>query len=146
MRIKPAHIYVGASSNEIDRAVRCMQMLKSAGFIVTSTWPATIANVGDANPRDASTVDRCTWASSDFRELDQADTFWMLVPSVGTGRGAYAELGYAKGRDKLTLSSGDTKQSIFCALTAEFVDDIEAFATLCKWAREGVDVLSPVLS
>lgn len=140
--IKPKSIYVGASSSELDRADRCMDMLRSAGFIVTSTWTETIKTVGDANPRDAARCDRVMWSATDLRQVEAADTLWMLVPAVGTGRGAYAELGYAKGRDKLLVTSGDTKQSIFCAMTHEFADDIEAFANICRWARDGIHLAS----
>ena len=134
-------IYVAASSGEIDRAKCWMQRLRDAGFTVTSNWPEVIASAGNvANPRDASDTDRLCWSLEDLRQVKAADVVWMLAPapSGGSGRGAYVELGYAQALGKPLVLSGDTKQSIFCALGVEFAEDIDAFAHIVKRASDGM--------
>lgn len=119
-------VYVAAGSSETDAArVRvAIAWLKSHGFVVTATWPETIAKVGDANPRRASSADRRGWSTQDLNEIDAADAVWFLVPSLpSTTRGAWFEAGYAFSEKKHLLFSGDTKQSVFCALGVEFDGD-----------------------
>jgi hypothetical protein len=134
-------IYVAASSGEIERAKLWMQRLRDAGFSVTSTWPEVIsASGGDPNPRGAADADRLCWSLDDLRQVKVASVLWMLVPTPtgGSGRGAYVELGYAQALNKTLVISGDTKQSIFCALGTEFAEDIDAFTHIVKHASEGM--------
>lgn len=135
----PRSVYVAASSADSDRAKRMMDLVRAAGLTVTSTWLEVIAsNAGIANPRDAETQQRFGWSFDDLRQIDSCDLLWFLVPPGDKPtRGAWLEAGYAHGKGKLLVSSGDTKQSIFCALGAEHEDDLDAFAQICKLAREG---------
>lgn len=129
-------VYVAASSDEIDRAVRWIAMLRGDGIHVTSSWPAVITAAGGvANPRDAAQPDRYRWAAHDLTEVRAADVYWMLAPAIGAGRGAYAELGFAVASGLVPVASGDTKQSIFTALAHEFVDDDQACAFIQQLAR-----------
>jgi nucleoside 2-deoxyribosyltransferase len=120
-------VYVAGSSAELERAQRWIDALRAEGWTVTSDWPAVIASVGDANPRDASVADRRMWSHDDLRGVDNADVVWLLAPKVGTARGAYFELGYAMACGKHIISSGDTLQSIFLAHTREYATDEAAF-------------------
>ena len=133
-------IYVAASSGEMERAKRCMQWLRDAGFTVVSTWPEVITSAGgDANPRDATLSDRRGWSDVDLAQVASAGVLWMLAPdsSGGSGRGAYVELGYAHGLGgKLIVASGDTKQSIFTSLALEFDDDHAAFLHIARTIHE----------
>lgn len=133
-------IYVAASSGEIERAKYWMQRLRDAGFTVVSTWPETVEKVGDANPRTAADTDRLCWSLEDLRQVKAADVVWMLAPapSGGSGRGAYVEIGVAHALGKPLVLSGDTKQSIFCALGVEFAEDIDAFTHIVKRASDGM--------
>lgn len=131
-------VYVAASSSEMARAKEWINRLRHAGLRVTSTWPEVIASVGSANPRDAADEDRHGWAFQDLTEIDQADLLWFLVPREANGRGAYFESGYARARDKVLILSGDTKQSVFAALGFEYEHDVDAFARICRIAREGL--------
>lgn len=133
-------IYVAASAagDQSQRVAIIIAALKQAGFYITCTWPEVVAATpGGANPRDASTADRFTWSAQDLREIAEADAIWFLVPSPPmTTRGAWFECGYAYAHHKFVVFSGDTKQSVFCALGHEFETDEEAFAYLERWAKE----------
>lgn len=122
-------VYVAASSDEIDRAVRWIAMLRGAGIHVTSSWPEVITreSAGVANPREASVEDRRRWSSQDLNEVQAADVLWMLAPTRASGRGAYYEAGAADALGNVVVASGDTKQSIFLARATEFDTDDEAF-------------------
>lgn len=134
-------VYVAASSEEIDRATMAMAALRDRGVVVTSTWPDVIASQsGVSNPRDADRLDRMRWSVTDLQQVGAAGILWLLSPSNGTGRGAYAELGFAYGcplggeHPRAIVVSGDTKQSIFSALGYEFKTDAEAFEFVVKLA------------
>lgn len=128
-------IYVAGSSDERERAKKWMQRLRDfpGVFEVVSAWCDVIDGEqhGVGNPRTASTEDRKRWAMQNVDQITEADVFWFLVPAVGHGRGGYFESGFAFGQMKL-LFSGDTKQSVFCALGYEFTTDEEAFDFILK--------------
>lgn len=128
-------IYVAGSSNELERARRWIRELRATGWTITGDWPEVIAAVGDANPRDASEAERWRWSYDDLEAVNRADVVWLLAPAVGTGRGAYCEVGYALACGKHVISSGDTRQSIFLAQTKEYATDEAAFGAL-REARE----------
>ena len=128
-------IYVAASSADIDRAERWIRALRDAGHRVTSTWPEVIRAQPGAvsNPRDATDAARCTWSVDDMRQIFEADVLWFLAPPADMPtRGAWIEFGYAYARGRSIVSSGDTKQSIFCALGVELASDADAFAWICR--------------
>lgn len=135
---KIENVYVSASSAEIDRAELWMGRLSMAGLNVTSTWARVIRDVGSANPRDATREQRKQWSDVDLGEVRACDLLWFLVPALDKPtRGAWLEVGFADAAGKLLVFSGDTKQSIFCATGDEYEDDIDAFATICRLARNG---------
>lgn len=132
-------IYVAAASADMDRVREWSDRLKLAGLTVTGTWLEVIATVGDANPRDASQVQRCEWSMADLGQVRDADLVWFMVPPASMStRGGWLEVGFAEALEKVIVFSGDTKQSIFCAIGGEFDRDGDAFAHICKLAREGV--------
>jgi len=124
-------VYIAATSagDECARVAAATAALDSYGIEVTSTWARTVAEVGNANPPDASTSDRRTWSTQCTNEIDAADAVWFLVPPKPvTTRGAWFEAGYAFSEKKHLVFSGDTKQSVFGALGAEFETDAGALA------------------
>lgn len=126
-------IYLAAAStpDQIERVTAWHNRLSKAGMHVVSTWPAVIGQIGATNPRNATAAERRGWSATDLQELSSADALWLLCPPSGvTTRGAWVELGVAYDRAKLIVSSGDTRQSIFTALTEEFETDEEAFGAL----------------
>jgi len=130
---QPFAVYVAASAarDSADRVRAAIAALRAFGFVVTCTWPETVAAVGDATPRDASAADRRGWSTQDLNEIDAASAVLFLVPeSPETTRGAWFEAGYAYSEKKHLVFSGDTKQSVFCALGHEFATDAAAFAHL----------------
>lgn len=127
-------VYVAGSSAEMPRAEHWVKALREAGITVTSTWTDVITSVGSANPIGVSPEQRRSWSYTDLVvDLGPADWLWFLVPppSVQT-RGAWVELGVAFAARKSIICSGDTEQSIFCALGIERVSDEEAFAELTR--------------
>lgn len=132
-------IYVAASSDERERAKKWVDKLKlyPSVFRITSKWIETIEGEqhGVGNPRDASDANRRRWALDNLRQVSAADVVWFLVPAHSPGRGGYYEAGWMHGetRDAARLIfSGDTKQSVFCALGREFATDEEAFKFICN--------------
>lgn len=134
-------VYVSASSMEMERAARWMEMLGKTGIQCTSLqWVEDIKKVGVANPCGWESPEvRRGYADADEQSIRQSDLLWFLVPGPtldNHGRGGYYEAGLAKALGKTLVFSGDTKQSIFCAHGTEFDEDIDAFAHVCKLARE----------
>lgn len=137
--------YLAASSADISRAKLWRDKLVANGVNVVSTWIETVEQVGNANPRNATTAQRHGWSLDDLVQIDKAYVFWFLVPPMTSPtRGAWLEFGYAINRfwfvsDKMTkpvcIASGDTKQSIFCALATEFETDEQAFEHVVAVAR-----------
>lgn len=129
-------VYLAGSALEINRARQWHSRLIQAGVTVVSTWIANVDQVGSSNPRDAATSHRIHWAAADFAEIQRADLLWLLVPSLDApSRGAWAELGYAYASAKRLICSGDTKQSIFCALGHEYETDEQAFNAVIGGTR-----------
>lgn len=122
-------VYVAAAATETARVAAAIQLLREAGHVVTCTWPEVVAATpGGSNPRDASRHDRHGWSRQDLHEVCGAGVLWMLVPTLpAVTRGAWFEAGFAHACGKTLVFSGDTKQSVFCALGEEFADDMDAF-------------------
>lgn len=131
-------VYVAASADKTnaERVAAAIAALRSHGFVVTCTWPEVVAaTAGGANPRDASAESRRGWSITDLNEIDAADAVWFLTPAPPLAtRGAWFESGYAYSEKKHLVFSGDTKQSVFCALGAEFDSDEAALAHLKQLA------------
>lgn len=129
--IRPFSVYIAASAGGDGgpRVTAAIAALRAAGIHVTCTWPEVIAQVGEANPRDATAIERRRWSVQDLNEIDEADVLWFLVPAPpATTRGAWFEAGYAYASHKHLVFSGDTLQSVFCALGHEFRSDSAALA------------------
>lgn len=128
-------VYVAASSEELSRAEHAMSLVRGhEAMQLTSRWVESIRIVGSSNP-DAVKSSRAEWSRECLQDIDAADLVWLLVPSVGHGRGAYCELGYAFATGKQLLVSGDSTQSIFCSLGHEEVSDESAWDVLSAWAE-----------
>jgi nucleoside 2-deoxyribosyltransferase len=127
------YVAAAATADQVERVASAIHTLRSLGFVVTCTWPEIVASTpGGANPRDASDTDRRGWTTRDLEEIDAADALWFLVPELpATTRGAWFEAGYAYSEHKHLAFSGDTKQSVFCALGIEFKTDAAAISHLC---------------
>lgn len=126
-------VYVAASAApaDLNRVRNVITALRAHGFTITCTWPEVVSKVGNANPRDASALERRWWSTNDLVEIDAADAVLFLVPEPpATTRGGWFESGYAYAEHKHLLFAGDVKQSIFCALGLEFETDADAIARL----------------
>lgn len=133
-------VYVAGSSKEIQRCSAAMTLLRASGIEVTSTWIESIARAGGvANPANAHRTDRCAWSLECLEAVDAADVVWLLAPADDAPtRGAWGELCYAHARAKTIIASGNTHQSIFCALAlVEYYEDSEALSLLVRMATMG---------
>ncbi len=130
-------IYVAAASSEIDRAEIWINKLREAGLTVVCTWPQTVRNVGHANPPEATQSQRRSWALQDLDEVDSADGFWFLLPSMGHATsGAWGEWCFAFARGKLLVASGKS-HSVFVGLADELHEtDRQAFDKLVHISRQ----------
>jgi hypothetical protein len=130
----PFAVYVAASADPLtlSRVRAAIAVLNAHGFVVTCTWPDVVAAApGGSNPRDATDVARRGWSTQDLLEVDAAHAVLFLVPEPPlTTRGAWFEAGYAFSERKHLVFSGDTKQSVFCALGHEHASDEQAIRQL----------------
>lgn len=139
---RPKVYVAGASApSEILKVEHWSERLVSAGADVVSTWVANVRKEGSGNPRTAQTVDRRTWSGTDLAEVTSAQLYWLLVPppEVPT-RGAWVEVGWAYALAKVIVFSGDTRQSIFCALGDEYEEHETAFGAVLL--RLGLEVVA----
>lgn len=125
-------VYVAASSSELLRAEEWMDRLRHSMYSVTSKWVESIREVGIANPKDAALEDRTRWSLDCLEGVDAAGVLWLLAPEVGSGKGAFFELGYSFAQGKYIIVSGPgSKSSIFSALAnEEHESDRDAFLSL----------------
>lgn len=130
-------VYIAAASTDMERAKHWMSKLRLAGIEVVNRWIAKIEEVGEANPRgDNVSFVRQEAAAQNEADIDSAHVLWFLVPKEAPGRGGYWESGYARKAKKHLVFSGDTQQSVFTSQGKEFADDLDAFADICRYARE----------
>lgn len=129
-------VYLAGSSADIARAKHWHQRLVEAGIEVTSTWIANVEKVGEANPRDANHVQRSFWSGDCVHQVMSAGVLWLLAPPIDRPtRGAWIEFGIAMAVGVRVVCSGDTKQSIFCALAEEHATDEDAFVAIVELAK-----------
>jgi len=129
-------IYVAASSQEMDRAVKWMNALRAAAIGVTCSWPEAIGAVGAANPT-GDPLARAGYAVGDLIQIERAPLFWLLMPYGAHSFGAAFELGYAVSLAQRSLEqaeagraiyvSGKFERSIFPAIVREYNTDEDAF-------------------
>lgn len=122
-------IYIAASSHplEIARAKSVRERLIARGHVITSTWIENVEAVGAANPRNASKRERSVWMRRCLDEVCASDALLFLVPPLDRPtRGAWMELDRAIAKCREVVCSGDTLQSIGCALGLETDSDDEA--------------------
>jgi hypothetical protein len=133
-KVSGPKVYVAASSAEIERAKRWRDRLRQAGVDAMASWIDSIEQAGAANPDSWPPVQRRRVALECLSEAATALTVWFLVPPKAypdlATRGAWAEIGFAYGGARQLVFSGDTRQSVFCALGAEYSTDEEAFARI----------------
>jgi hypothetical protein len=121
-------VYVAASSKQIDRARAAMDRLRAAGHTVTHDWTASIAEVGCANPIDATRQQRRNWALDDLQGVLEADVLWVLMPADHDSFGAGVEFGRAIDSDVSRIVCSGACASIFTSLAdAEYGRDDQAF-------------------
>jgi nucleoside 2-deoxyribosyltransferase len=134
-----AKIYIAGSSYETDRAERMTAALLERGIHVTSTWPRIVRTVeqrvGVAHLREI--VDGPAEAIADRRAARVRCAFLVppIAPAEAHTRGGWIEAGYAMGLGKIVIFAGDTKQSIFCALGYEVIDDTDALRVITEIAN-----------
>ncbi len=135
------NIYVAGSSRESDRVSGVFEMVRAAPQLrLAHDWLQIQA--GESTPDDQLTREKAAvYADGDLSHVGIADVFWLLAPKEAT-RGAWIEFGYALAlaaettRPVLIVASGRCEQSIFCALAAEYEEDIDAFSAIVDWATE----------
>jgi hypothetical protein len=105
-------IYVAGSSFEVNSVSDYMKKLREAGVEVTRDWPKVIREFGNRANRGLTEEDRVRVSLANFKAIDEADVFWLLVPTAPSC-GCWIEFGYALRNNKLTIASGDVQQTVF---------------------------------
>jgi hypothetical protein len=109
------NVYLSTASAELSLATGYMDRLEAAGHHV-HRWDRDVAAARAAGMTDADLpVDvRDACALGDTEAIDEADIFWLLVPSMPSV-GAWIEFGFALGRydGPRLVVSGDGGRSIF---------------------------------
>ena len=132
-------IYIAGSSNELQIVRPWIAVCKDIGLDITLDWTIPVEKQGD-NPRNLPEEERLGFAIEDLTAIEQADIFWLLVPTNNTGRGCWVEFGYARAmglqKDLITIASGDIKVSIFTAI-ADYA--FQAHQQAFEFIRQYVD-------
>ena len=105
-------IYVAGSSFEMSLVNDYMRKLRDVGIEVTRDWPKVIREYGNRPNRGLTEEDRVRVSLANFRAIDEADVFWLVVPTAPSA-GCWIEFGYALRVNKLTIASGDVEQTVF---------------------------------
>jgi|SRR5579864_3649372 len=105
-------IYVAGSSFEVNIVSDYMRKLRDVGVVVTRDWPKVIREFGNRPNRGLSEEDRVRVSLANFKAIDEADVFWLVVPTAPSA-GCWIEFGYALRVNKLTIASGDVQQTVF---------------------------------
>jgi len=112
-------IYIAGSSNELETVRPWITACKDIGLDITLDWTIPVEKQG-GNPTNLPEEERQGFAIEDLTAVEQADIFWLLVPSNHTSRGCWVEFGYARAmalsNEIITIASGDIKVSIFTAV------------------------------
>lgn len=93
----PPRIYVAASSKEIPRAQKAMQLVRELGAIVIGEWTEPIAIAGDSEGTKQTDAERALLSAEQLLYVSQADALVLLIPEVEKTVGAWVELGCAFG-------------------------------------------------
>ena len=107
-------LYIGGSSQELERAWTWSEYAREAGFTVTSTFVEDIRLEGETNPSDYNLArgyaDRCA------QQVLGSEIFWMLMPE-DISHGVFWEFGLAHGSGIYVVVSGEGQEnSIFTTL------------------------------
>jgi hypothetical protein len=120
-------IYVAASSREIDRAEAAMAYDRGRGHTIGFDW--TVDMRKNAVPdRDLDAVSARKYALKDMDGIAASDALLFLSPVQPT-KGAWWELGFAHGRNKIVVVSyllNAPRQCIFEGLETVCFDGDEA--------------------
>lgn len=100
----PPRIYVAASSKEIPRALRVMQLVRELGGVVHGEWTESILRAGDSEGTRQTDAERALLSAGQLAYVTQSDALVLLVPEVEKTIGAWAEAGTAFGRIPVVAS------------------------------------------
>jgi hypothetical protein len=134
------NVYLAAASESLAIAGGFMDRLEAAGHRV-HRWDREVAAVRAAGKtdRDLSRSDRLHASAGDLQGIEDADVFWLLVPTEPSV-GAWVEFGYALacavetgGEKPQLVVSGDAARSIFLSQGHETFPDHE---TALRWILE----------
>jgi hypothetical protein len=112
-------IYIGG---DLLLCAKYIDELPGLGHVSTRDyWSITARAISCRERRPTSAKDRTQWSADDLRGVESADIVWMLLlttPLVGCA----FEAGYAAGRGRNVIMSGDWRSTIFSAETLACFD------------------------
>lgn len=133
-------LYISGASSEHKRAAALEAALAGNPISVSDRWWRDAASWtgrdGEHTPDERRRITR-----HHFANIEQADVFWLLVPSPGHySRGAWAETGFAQAQSRaltIVVSGERFLDSVFTSLTdRQFLTDDEALAYVLDLARK----------
>jgi len=132
--------YVAGASAERGEVSKYMQLLRDAGIAITLDWIALIDEDGGVSNEGLTSVRRHQLAKADLQGVADADVVWLMVPR-NYSAGAWVELGYALGIEKIVVASGNYERSIFTSKChCEFSSHDDALAWIRGYAKGVHDV------
>jgi nucleoside 2-deoxyribosyltransferase len=136
-------VFVSGASAERTMIKSFMDSLRAVGVEITVDWIKAIEDEGTANT-GLTAAKMLHYAQMDLRGVDDADVVWTLIPN-NNSKGCWVELGYAFGKGKLIVTSGNEEASIFTAMShAHFKTHGEALAAVIEkhHQRRSLEALS----
>lgn len=131
-------VYVAGASDELERAQRAIDFIRSIGWTITHDWVADVRRVrveGGRADADLTSDEMRELAAADLAAVQGAELVWLLVPNTPS-TGAWVELGYALALNRWTnapriIASGPRAAgSLWCSLLEQFETDEAAIRTL----------------
>lgn len=147
-RARPMVVYVAGTTRRPRRAETAMDAIRLEPTLeLAHDWLAEIA--GETKPdAELTDDDRVRYALGDLAAVQRSDVLWLLATeeTVGLGRGAWVELGFAYGLAAaggpapLVVVSGGAHRCIFTAphpnlAHVEFTDDLAAIDFIRSYGR-----------
>jgi len=129
---EPKNIYIAASMDNQQAALRLAFLLGRASLNVTSSWLSVDAATSNCNydvsPQDVADMQRSA-GLRDIEDLEKADTLVVLNDIESTTGGLHFEVGYflGRGRTNVLIVNGRRDNVFFHLSPVRWLDEVTNF-------------------